>query len=96
MYYADRDSIRRQGDLVQMWTLVDHQTEQRTQGIVFLSGKAEYQYDCKEGSRRLLRFELHSGRMGQGPVVYTDEDPSAWEPTAADSVAESLWKVACR
>ena len=95
-YYADSDTIHREGDLARMWTLVDHQTEQRMHGIVFLSGKAEYQYDCAERSRRLLGFELYSGRMGKGPVVYTDEDPSAWEPIAPDSVAENLWKVACQ
>jgi len=95
-YYADSSTIRRQGNLVKMWTLVDHKTAQKTEGIGFSSGKAQYEYDCDAGLRRLLYFQLHSGSMGQGEVVYTDADPSAWEPTSPDSVAESLWKFACK
>jgi hypothetical protein len=96
MYYADLGTIRRQGNLVEMWTLIDHKSTQRTEGIVFSSGKAQYEYDCDGGLRRLLSYELHSGRMGDGEVVYTDGDPSAWEATAPDSVAERLWKMACK
>ena len=68
--YADRDTIRRKGDLVKMWYLSDFKTIQTVAGNSFLSEKDQSEFDCAEERTRLLAVTKFSGNMGRGQVVY--------------------------
>ena len=95
--YVDLDTIRRKGDLVKMWYLLDFETIQTVAGDSFLSSKSQHEYDCTEERDRILALTMFSGNMGSGKVVYSSSDKDKWEwaPVQPDSISQTLWKVAC-
>jgi len=93
--YANPDTIRRKGDLVQMWSLFDLHTTQTVGVNSYLSIKAKQIYDCAEDRSRALAYTKFSGNMGQGAEVYSNSDEGKWAPVAPMSVGQELWKVAC-
>lgn len=93
--YTDFDTIQKNGDKIKMWSLGDFGTVKETSGVKFLSSKYQKEYDCKLGLVRMLAFILFSSSMGQGEVVYSDNDPDIWAPVEAGRVGETLWRLAC-
>ena len=94
--YVDRATIRRNGNLVKMWDLMDYKTIQKgATGMFYLSSKVQSEYDCKEEKIRTLAFTWFAGQMGNGKVVYSGYDSSRWVPIPPGSVGETLWKVGC-
>ena len=93
--YVDSDTIRRKGDRVTMWELIDFKTTQALAGLSFSSLKKQSQYDCAEEQMRRLTVTDFSGNMGNGEVVYTDSSEQKWRPVEPDSSGQALWKVAC-
>ena len=96
IHYVDIATIRRNGNLVKMWDLMDYKTVRTVSGISYLSDKSQIEYDCKEEKERMLAFTYFSGQMGNGKVVYSNGAvKDEWEPIEPGSVAETLWKIAC-
>ena len=94
--YVDKVSIVKSGNLVKMWDLFDFHSQQRdATGLPYLSDMSLLEYDCKQGKHRTLNFSYHSGNMGKGYIVYSDADTDPWQPVAAGSTVELLWRVAC-
>ena len=93
--YVDRATIRRNGNLVKMWDLMDNKTVQTDAGDSHLSSKAQQEYDCKEEKSRTLAFTWFGGQMGSGKVVFSNSDPGKWRPIEPGSIGETLWKIAC-
>ena len=95
--YVDPDTIRREGDLVKMWQLLDYKTIQTVAGDSFLSSKTQSEYDCAGERLRLLEFMNFSGNMGSGrqDVVSIVPDEKTWISIIAESPGKRLWKVAC-
>ena len=94
--YADLSTIRKSGDKVKMWDLMDCKVVRTVSGSRFLSVVAQDEYDCKEETSRPLAFNWYSKNMGQGEVVYTSGtlhvEP---RPIAPGSIDNTLFKVAC-
>jgi hypothetical protein len=93
--YVDPGTIRRTGDMVKMWALYDFKTIQTVLDTSFLSRESQREYDCVEERTRRIALTYFTGNMGSGTVVYSDADEQKWEPVQPQSVAQSLWKVAC-
>jgi hypothetical protein len=94
--YVDRATIRRNGNFVKMWNLMDYKTVRTLAGISYLSSKTQQEYDCKEEKVRILAFTWFAGKMGNGKVVYWDSDTGGkWSPIEPGSINETLWKIAC-
>jgi hypothetical protein len=93
--YTDRTTIRRNGNFVKMWELRDYKAVQKSNFGSFLSAKVQQEYDCREEKSRLLAFTWFSEQMGNGTVVYSDNDPYKWSPIQPESMNEALWKIAC-
>jgi len=94
--YVDPATIRRQGDLVKVWSLFDYKTIQTVAGFLYLSSKVQREFDCAEEHMRALAGSEFSGNLGSGNVLYHDSDAGTWEPVAPDSVGQILWTFACR
>ena len=100
--YADPATIRRSGDRVKMRDMYDYKTAQVSgRGKRYLSSKGQSEYDCKNLRARNLFFTRYSGNMGKGNVVtsiYNSDIKKLdnWDPVAAATVEETLWKIACR
>jgi hypothetical protein len=94
--YADSGTIRRSGNMVRMWHLLDYANARRIEGIKpYLSIKMQDEYDCAQERTRTLSMSLYSGNMGAGEVLGTVTDPGDWRPVAADTLAETLRAFAC-
>jgi len=95
--YADPTTIRKSGNKVKMWILLDFNSTQEsaTAGHKYLSSKSQYEFDCKEEQRKLFYFSWHSENMGGGDTVYIGVEPQKNWPIPPDSIAETIWKFAC-
>lgn len=94
--YAESGTIRRKGELVEMWALYDFKTVRTVEGKSYLSYKVQREYDCAEERIRYLAFTFFSGNMGSGKVVPTiSDEQQKSEPVQPDSISQTLFKVAC-
>jgi len=93
--YANPDSLRRNGELVNMWELWDYALEQTHFGHPYLSLKREAEYDCKGKRARKLSVTTFTGNMGNGTVGFHSNKEEAWSPVAPKTINEELWEYAC-
>jgi hypothetical protein len=95
--YVDPDTIRRKGDIVEMWALYDHKTAQLTVGDTFLSRKVKNEYNCGQEMRRMVSVTEFSGNMASGKVVHMSSSlftDAKWKPAQA-GLGATLLKLAC-
>ena len=94
--YADLSTIRKSGNKVKMWNLMDLKVVRMVNGTRFLSMTNQFEYDCKEETMRRLALNAYAKNMGQGEPVFTSgamhEEP---QPIPPGTEAEGLFKVAC-
>jgi hypothetical protein len=95
--YVDPDSIRREGNLVTMWQLIDFKWGQGNgRGAHrFSSTETRKQFDCAGRRLRLLAFTEFSRHMGTGIPADGYVDSGNWLPVEPDSISQALWEVAC-
>jgi hypothetical protein len=94
--YADPATIRRAGNMVRMWHLLDYAKARGIKGIKpHLSVRMLDEYDCAQERARTLSFSLHSGSMGEGEVVGASNNPGNWRPVPPDTLVETLRGFAC-
>ena len=93
--FADLATIRRAGNMVTMWDLLDHKKVREIEGIRYLSQKSQSEYDCKKELTRPVVLSLHPGIMGGGESVFNSSVPDVWQAISRGSVNEALWKLAC-
>lgn len=94
--YADPDSIRRKGELVEMWDMKDFKTAQTYLNRPYLSTRTRTEYHCAKGGFRILSLTRFLGNMGSGEVVYSESNRSnELIPFSQGSYAEALWTYAC-
>lgn len=91
--YADPTTIRKNGNMVKMWSLSDYVTP--TGRLSYMSSKTLDEYDCKEEQSRMLTSSVFSRNMGEGEVVFAGPGDLRWVPVAPGSEAKVLWNFAC-
>ena len=96
MVYVDPNTIRREGNLVKMSSLIDYKTIQSIEGNAVLSIERQNEYDCNEERTRMLASTWFSDNMKRGQVVHSDSDEDEWKPAAPGSIAQAMLNVACR
>jgi len=101
--YIDPDSIRREGNMVTMWQLIDFKWMQGNAGLGrlgfgphrFLSTKTHKQFDCVEKRLRLLAYMEFLRHMGTDRRNNGYVDKDNWLPIEPDSINQALWEVVC-
>lgn len=101
--YVDPDTMRREGNLVTLWQLIDFKRMQGNAGMGplgfgphrFLSTKTHKQIDCTGKRLRLLAFTEFSRPMGTGIPANGYVDNGNWLPVEPKSINHALWEVAC-
>jgi hypothetical protein len=95
--YMDQRSVRKNGDLAQVYQLTDFVTAQWVDGgTVIGSIRALVEYDCTRSRTRTLALEAYSEQMGEGRLVASERNPDAeWEDTAPSGTGESVWQLVC-
>jgi len=97
-YYLDFQSMRKRGQKVRVWELLDFDAPQMVgeSKDKYLSSKLQIEFDCDLRQSRILSLYLYEGSMGSKRVVYSKSyASSAWEHVPSDSVEKELWNSAC-
>jgi len=94
-YYVNVATIRRTGDRVTMWDLLDSRTTIASGRARYRSMSVEREYDCDRGRVRILFISAHSGNLGEGELVGSEDAVRPWISNATQSVGRGLWDVAC-
>ena len=93
--YVDQATIRKSGNLAQIWMLQDYKQAKLFVDTPYLAVTMHYEFDCKKELERSLSFSAYSERMGKGIVVFSDPVRGEWNSFVPESVAEAVWKIAC-
>ncbi|MCG6934219.1 MAG: hypothetical protein LJE57_11325 [Gallionella sp.] len=106
--YTDPATIHKDGNLVTMMVLVDHQSglskeaERRLDSLfsgfkkdIIKSWKVQDEFDCKADRLRMLSYTAYTEHMGNGEIVPSNVVTGEWEPVLPGSIGEALWKFAC-
>lgn len=107
--YVDPGTIQRNGKLVSMSVLVDHQSGlskevgskvmsffSSSKGNIKKSWKAQDEFDCGERKLRMLSYVAYLEHMGKGEIISSPYVTSVWESIVQESMGEALWKYACK
>ena len=94
--YVDPESIRREGNLMTMWQLIDFKSMQGSARgpCQFLSTRTHKQFDCAEKRLRFLAFMEFSRGMGSGTPADGYVGKGNWLSVEPDSINQALWEVA--
>jgi len=95
--YADPATIQKSGDLVKMWSLLDHKTAEKDDtGKPYLSVKLLHEFDCKDERARTRYFSIHAGQMAAGRLLSSEVRGDAeWMPAGRMFIGETLFRFAC-
>lgn len=95
--YIDLSTLRRDGQLATMVTLIDWKWMQGNRSPMrFYSTTLTKQFDCMGNRMRLLAFTDFYGHMGTGRRVASYESEASWSPIEPESLNHVLWEMACR
>ncbi len=106
--YVDPATIHKNGSLVNMVVLVDHQSglskesESRldaifpsSKGKITKSWKVQDEFNCIDKKLRMLSYIGYDEHMGNGTIVPNTIVTGQWEPVIPGSSGDALWKYAC-
>jgi hypothetical protein len=95
-YYVDFDTIKRKGNKVKMWRLLDFKTAPEIGSDRFLSSMNRDEYDCEEETSRRLDSFKYSGNMKSGEIVYSQKNiKEEAESIIPGSVSKFFFNIAC-
>ena len=95
-FFVDPATLRRAGDVVKVWELVDFRSTQvRPDLKPFRSIRRLAEYDCRDDVSRQVTLSLHAGNMALGEIVHADADYGLWRPVPPGTAAENVLKMVC-
>ncbi len=97
--YHDKSTIRRDGKIAKMWTMLDYFEEQTgSDGKRYKSDKTRFVYNCMEDTFAIISLVEYSGSMGEGKIIFSGdrkENEWDWGSIPPGSAAEAHFKIAC-
>lgn len=94
-FYVDLQTVRKKGDKVKMWFLVDFKSIQETNFATYLSQVDQSEFDCAEEQFRMIVHTYYDSHMGNGNNVFTYESKDKGTPIPPSTPLKDLWEVAC-
>lgn len=93
--YANPSSIRKNGNIVRMWSMYDQKQLQHIEQGPFMSMVGQSEYDCKEEQVRSIAYSGYSENMGRGRPNFSSVETLDWSPIIPSTTNNKLWNVAC-
>ena len=95
--YLEQNQLRRNGDVVQTWQLMDFTSAQWVdERTVVGSIRSLVEYDCSQPRARTLSLEAYSEQMSGGRRVASEQLPNAdWEWIKPGSTNEKVRQLVC-
>ena len=94
-WYVDETLTRKRGTMAKVWSLQDYLTPQPLYGGEYQSVKMQAEIRCHSNEWRVFYFTYHSGRMGTGETIYSQETAGAWKKVVAGDYSEALFNTGC-
>ena len=95
--YASPSTMKREGNIVRMWSMFDYKTPQPDAGgKQFLSAKRHFEYDCKEQRVRALAVSSYAQKEGKGDPYSSFNVKDEWKTVAPETADEFLLRFACK
>lgn len=94
-WYVDETLTRKRGTMAKVWSLQDYKTPQPLYGGEYQSVKMQAEIRCHSNEWRVFYFVYHSGQMGTGDAVYTQETAGAWKKVVVGDYSEALFNTGC-
>ena len=96
-YSYDPLSVKREGDIVSYWELVNYETPLKSGGLVVASSKTMVIQDCKKNKFRVSTLMDFDGHKGMGKIVNVELFRTTnWYEGTTGSVNEVLKKLVCK
>lgn len=94
--FINNETIRKDGDKVKVWTLLNYNSIQGEGKYKYKSQKTQHQYDCKKEQFRIIASITYSEKMGEGnnSSIFNSSNDE-WNPIPPDSIVENSYKIAC-
>ena len=90
VYYLDYETLRSDGGLRSIWTLLDRKTRD-TDGPK--SFRTLHQYDCIGKRWRILSYTAFAGMNAN--VLASDHSPRDWSDVSSATMADIIFKLVC-
>jgi hypothetical protein len=96
-FYIDKTEIRKKGNRVKIWEMIDYKSVQKdANDSSYLSARSLIVFDCLEVRSNILNISFFSGNMAQGEIVFNNQyDDDKWLDIPPNTVSKTLWKTAC-
>ncbi len=96
--YLDRETIRKNGDIVKMWEMRDYSSYQEFKGEKYKSAKIHKVFDCKSETHATSALFYYSDVSGSGSTILSNarlEKDWEWNPIIPETIGQVVWKIAC-
>ena len=95
-HYINMATIRKQGNIVKIWEMLDYKSPQKgPDGAPFLSIKTLVAYDCVNVTIAFPDFTYFSGNMGGGKRISNSQYSGGWRDIDPDSMMIVVWRQLC-
>ena len=96
--YVDKNSIKKTGEVVSMWAVVNFNESRSDKKGKINSSKAKLLIDCSKGKFKIMELYTYSEDMGKGTLITNEEIPkdNDWENIYRDGFGYDTFKYVCK
>ena len=95
-YYVDKTDIRKKGNTVKMWAILNYNSPHELGSRTYLSMKSLKEFDCVEVTVAIISsVYFFSGSMSSGEMIFQHKTDPKPEDIAPDTSMKVLWETAC-
>ena len=96
--YVDKNSIKKTGEVVSMWAVVNFNESRSDKKGKINSSKLKLLIDCSKGKFKIVELKTYSEDMGKGTLITNEEIPkdNDWENIYRDGFGYDTFKYVCK
>ena len=96
--YVDKNSIKKTGEIVSVWAVMNFNKSISDKKGKINSGKFKFLIDCSKGKFKILEISTYSEDMGKGTLITNEEIPkdNDWENIYRDGFGYDVIKYVCK
>jgi hypothetical protein len=96
-YSYDSSTVKREGDIVTYWELVDYSKPLKSGNLMVISSKSKIIQDCKNNRFKVADLIDYDGHKGMGNIVNIElARTTNWYQGTPESVNEALKDKVCK
>jgi len=96
IYYHDKATIKMNGNIVKMWSMISLSQPSKLVDFNYLSIKSYIKYNCTDETTSKYSLVFTSEKNGGGKVLFSDTYEDKWVPVVPESIEATEFKIACK